>query len=339
MSLFSHTFLIAKERAHMHDNKSQMTRLLFIKQEIKGGKYPNCKKLAEAYEVSTKTILRDIEYLKYQRDAPIEYDPLKKGYYFTEPEWDLPALSLSEGDAFAICIAEKALEQYKDTPLHPKLKSVFDRIAKSLPEGSISLHPAWVNERISFMPHPPRHVDPKIWTTLAKAVASNSTVAITHKTPLKPQATRRVDPYHLVNYHGEWYLIGLCHKENQIRNFAVSRISVAEPLRAKFVMPDEACRAAMFKNQFGIMHGDKTYAVSVQFSQKAAPYAMERTWHAHQTVVPQKNGGVIISFEANHLAEVRSWVLSWGSAAKAISPPELVDSIKTELAQSSAAYQ
>ena len=323
----------------MPGNKSQLTRLLFIKREIKSGKYPNSTRLANEYEVSSKTILRDIEYLKYQMDAPIEYDPLKKGYYFTEPEWDLPALSLSEGDAFAICIAEKALEQYKGTPLYPKLKAVFDRISDSLPDGAISLHPSWVNERISFMPYPPRRIDQKIWTTLAKAVAANCTVAITHKTPLKPHATRRVDPYHLVNYHGEWYLIGLCHKENQVRNFAVSRISVAETLRGKFTVPDEASLAAMFKNQFGIMHGDKTYAVSVQFSAKAAPYATERTWHAQQEVKPQKDGSVIISFEVNHLAEVRSWVLSWGSAAKALSPPELVDSIRTELAQLAASYQ
>jgi predicted DNA-binding transcriptional regulator YafY len=322
----------------MPDNKSQLTRLLFITTEIKRGKFPNCIFLANKWEVSSKTIQRDIEYLKDQRDAPIEYDPLKKGYYFTEPSWDLPALSLSEGDAFAICIAEKALEQYQDTPLYPKLKAVFDRIAKSLPDGAISLHPAWVNERITFMPYPPRHIDPKIWTTLAKAVAANNTVAITHKTPLKPHATRRVDPYHLVNYHGEWYLIGLCHKENEIRRFAVSRISVAEPLRNKFIGPDAASREAMFKNQFGIMHGDTTYTVSVQFTPKGAPYALERTWHAHQTVKPQKDGGVIISFDVNHLTEVKTWILSWGSEAKALGPVELVDVIKAELSKSMAAY-
>jgi proteasome accessory factor B len=271
-------------------------------------------------------------------DAPIEYDPRKRGYYFTEPEWDLPALSLSEGDAFAICIAEKALEQYKETPLYPKLKAVFDRIANSLPDGSISLHPAWVNERISFMPYPPRRIDQKIWTTLAKAVAANNTVAITHKTPLKATVTRRVDPYHMVNYHGEWYLVGLCHKENQVRNFAVSRISAAESLKGKFAPPAEASKKAMFENQFGIMHGDKTHAVSVQFTAKAAPYATERTWHANQSVVPQKDGSVIISFEATHLTEIRSWVLSWGSAARALAPAELVDSLKSELAQSLAAY-
>lgn len=322
----------------MHGNKSQLSRLLFIKQEIKSGKYPNCAQLAGAYEVSTKTILRDIEYLKYQRDAPIEYDPLKKGYYFTEPEWDLPAVNISEGDAFAICIAEKALEQYKDTPLYPKLKAVFDRIAESLPDGSISLHPAWVDERISFMPYAPRRIDHRIWTTLAKAVAGSHTVAITHQTPLKPRTTRKVDPYHLVNYHGEWYLIGLCHKENDIRNFAVSRISAAETLKTRFQMPDKADKAAMFKDQFGIMHGDKTYDVAVQFTPAAAPYATERTWHARQSIASRNDGSVIMSFKANHLAEVKSWVMSWGSAAKALSPPELVDMVKRELADASGAY-
>jgi predicted DNA-binding transcriptional regulator YafY len=322
----------------MSGNKSQLIRLLYIKQEIKSGKFPNSIKLAAGHEVSSKTILRDIEFLKYQMDAPIEYDPLKKGYYFTEPEWDLPALNISEGDAFAICIAEKALEQYIGTPLYPKLKAVFDRISKSLPDGAISIHPAWVNERISFTPYPPRLINQKIWTTLAKAVSANNTVAITHTTPLKPKVTRRVNPYHLINFHSEWYLIGFCHKENAIRNFAVSRICVAEALKGKFTMPDEANKETFFKNQFGIMHGDTNYTVSVQFTPGAAPYATERTWHKHQSVAPQKDGSVIISFDVNHLTEVKTWILSWGSAAKALSPPELVDSLKNELTKAAGSY-
>ena len=322
----------------MSGNKSQLTRLLYIKREIKDGKYPNCISLAVGYEVCEKTIARDIEFLKYQMDAPIEYDPRKKGYYFTEPEWDLPALNISEGDTFAICIAEKALEQYKDTPLYPKLKAVFDRISKSLPDGSVSLHPAWVNERISFIPYPPRKMNPKIWETLAKAVSASRRVAITYKTPHKAASTRRVDPYHLVNYHGEWYLIGLCNRENQIRNFAVSRISAAETLQGTFTIPEDASREKIFEKQFGIMHGDVIHRVEVQFTPDAAPYATERKWHPRQSITTNKDGSVVISFDANHLAEVRTWVLSWGSAAKALGPAELANSIKAELSKATASY-
>lgn len=322
----------------MNGNKSQLARLAFITNEIKGGEYPNCQKLGKKWEVCSKTIVRDIEYLKYQRNAPIKYDPVKRGYYFTEPEWDLPAINISEGDAFAICIAEKALEQYEDTPLYPTLKAVFDRIANSLPAGPVAMHPAWVNERVSFIPHPPRRVDPTIWETLAKAVAASCTVAIAHKTPGKHTVTRKVDPYHLVNYHGEWYLIGLCHTAKEVRSFAVSRISSAEQLRAKFTVPDSAGKDTVFENQFGFMHGNTTYEVSVQFSPVAAPYATERIWHKQQKVKVLPDGSVIISFKVNHLAEIRSWVLSWGPTARALEPAELVDSIKAELRQALAAY-
>lgn len=63
-------------------------RLLQIHAKIKSGCYPNSKQLAYDLETSEPTINRDIEYLRDSRGAPIEYDHLKRGYYYTE-DYDL----------------------------------------------------------------------------------------------------------------------------------------------------------------------------------------------------------------------------------------------------------
>ena len=71
-------------------DKTQLLRLVFIDKKIREGmrfgNYANCSSMADEYEVSTKSIMRDIDYLKNQCDAPIEYDPSKKGQGLDEAD-------------------------------------------------------------------------------------------------------------------------------------------------------------------------------------------------------------------------------------------------------------
>ena len=86
----------------MKRNKPQFSRLLELDRSIRAGKYPNCLSFSAEYEVSQKTVQRDIDYLKYQLGAPLEYDRGKQGYYYTTSSWFLPSLSLSEGSLGAM---------------------------------------------------------------------------------------------------------------------------------------------------------------------------------------------------------------------------------------------
>ncbi len=91
-----------KQRYCMPKYKPQHSRLLFIDRKISEGRYPNCGTLAEEWEVSSKTIMRDLEYMRYQLDAPLEYSAKNRGYFYTEENFKLPALSIKESDLFAI---------------------------------------------------------------------------------------------------------------------------------------------------------------------------------------------------------------------------------------------
>lgn len=64
----------------MEKYKPQHARLLYIDREISKGSYPNNSQLALGYEVSAKTIQRDIDYMRYQLDAPIEYSAKHRGF-------------------------------------------------------------------------------------------------------------------------------------------------------------------------------------------------------------------------------------------------------------------
>lgn len=325
----------------MQKFKPQYRRLLFIEGKIKEGKFPNCPSLAAEWEVSEKTIQRDIDFLRDQLEAPIAYDRLKRGYYYTEPRFSLPAIGLNESDLFAVCAAETVLNQYRNTPLFKKLASVFEKIRAALPDKT-TVKPAWMDERILVFPEPATRVDAAVWETLAKALRDNRRLSIVHAPPGNRGADpgpRKVDPYYLVSHKGEWYLSGHCHQRQAIRTFAVSRIRQAAILDEPFERPAGMTRQKMFGDQFGIIWKDRFERVRIRFAPEVAPYIRERQWHPLQTLRELRGGGVTLEFTTNHLNEVKDWVLSWGAGATALGPRALADKVRAALRLAAANYR
>ena len=77
-----------------------------------------------------KTIQRDLDYMRYQLDAPIEYSAKHRGYYYTEPNYQLPAISVKESDLFAIYLAEKLLEAIIDGQIGRLVITHKDRLLR-----------------------------------------------------------------------------------------------------------------------------------------------------------------------------------------------------------------
>src|SRR5215470_5562730 len=98
-------------------------RMMRMHRLIQSGKFPNCRKLAEELEVCAKTIQRDIDFMRYRLQLPIEYDQLKFGFYYTAPVQAFPAMEMSEGELVALLIAEKALAQHRGTGFERPLRA------------------------------------------------------------------------------------------------------------------------------------------------------------------------------------------------------------------------
>lgn len=319
--------------------KPQYRRLLFIDRKLREGDYPNCASLGAEWEVSGKTIQRDIDYLRDELDAPIAYDVLKRGYHYAERDFSLPAIHVSESDLFSVCVAERVLSQYRNTPLFEQISSVFQRIKDSLPDKT-SVNPAWLNERILMFPEAATRLNPALWDLLAKAIRDNRQVRLTHASPRKKGVAveRTVDPYYLVSYRGEWYLSSFCHHRQSIRTFGVSRIARATVLEGTFAMPADMTAQRMFGDQFGIVWKDTFHKVRIRFTAEVAPYIRERQWHPTQIIRERRDGGVVLEFITNHVNEVKDWILSWGGGATALAPDLLVQKVKLGLQQAAANY-
>lgn len=58
-----------------------MRRMLFIHEQLKHGRYPNCVQLGVEFELKgVRTILRDIAFMRDQLLLPIDYDASRRGY-------------------------------------------------------------------------------------------------------------------------------------------------------------------------------------------------------------------------------------------------------------------
>jgi proteasome accessory factor B len=326
----------------MARNKAQLQRLIFVDRSIRNGMQSgilaNCNSMAAEYEVSYKSIMRDVDYLKYQCDAPIEYDQKRHGYYYTEDSYQLPAISISESDLFAIYIARKALQQHRNTPIYRKLASVFNKIESSLPDR-ISVSPSWVDDRISVFGNHQTDINPLTWDTVAGALHRTQRLSITYLKPGSDSPSQReVNPYHIVSFQGDWYLIGYCHLRQEIRTFAISRIIKAEEQEEAFTIPADFDFSEFSGSHFGIFRGDRDHQVKIRFSAEHAPYVREREWLPDQTIIEEKDGGLVLNFTTNHLFEVKRWVMSWGSGAEVLSPAELRSDIHREMEKVLQAY-
>ena len=323
-------------------DKTQLLRHIFIDQKIRegmaSGQYANCASMAQEYEVSTKSIMRDIDYLKNQCDVPIAYDSSKKGYFYSEKNFKMPAININAGDLFAITIAEKVLKQHQNTPIYQKLKSVFKRIEESLPE-KVSIHPAWINNKITVIEGHTTRIIPEVWAITAEALQRGRTLSVLYRKPNEEPEWSRIDPYHLVNFQGEWYLIGHCHLRKRLLTFAVSRIKEAKILTSGFQIPADFDFKEFSSQRFGIFSGKESYRVKIFFPREQAPYILEREWHPSQKISKNDNGSLIFELTTNHLLEIKQWVLSWGAGAEVLEPEKLRLEIKKELSKALDRYK
>ncbi len=66
-----------------------LERILVIDSAVRRQKWPNARTLARELEVVRHTIQRDIELMRDRLHAPLEFDSVRNGYYYTDPSFSL----------------------------------------------------------------------------------------------------------------------------------------------------------------------------------------------------------------------------------------------------------
>jgi len=306
--------------------------MLELDRQIREAKYPNCISFSKKWEVTQKTVQRDVNYIKYCLGAPLKYNRERRGYNYTDKSWFLPALLLGEGDLLAVLLAGRAMEIYQGTPAAPILRNIFEKITALLPE-KVFIQPELINAGFSFTLPPCRNVKNEIWTIAARAMINRNTLAVKYQRPDDPEPHDfSLNPYHLANLQGEWYIFGTAGNDIEVKQYALSRMVKAELTGKIFIVPEDFDPAIFVKSAFGrFAVPEKVYDIRLLFDREAAEWVCEKVWQENQKITRRRNGSVELMLKAGGLYEIMRWVLSWGHQVRVLSPGELRDMVAKEI--------
>lgn len=301
-----------------------------IHARLKAGRYPNCRKIAEELEVSPKTIQRDIDFMRYRLALPIEYDPLRFGFYYTEAVTSFPTIDVSEGEIAALFVAQKALTQYQGTPFERPLKSAFRKITDGL-KDRVSFSWSDLENVISFHSAGASVADLELFETVSQAVLRSVELEFEYrKLESRRYEQRRVRPFHIASLENQWYLFGEDLEREQVRTFALPRMRNARATTVRFRKPADFSIDKVLRGSFGVFSGKGKQRIRLQFDAFAGRLVAERSWHESQRVREARDGSVVLELELGGLEEIQRWVLSWGSHVRVLEPRELADRVRRE---------
>jgi predicted DNA-binding transcriptional regulator YafY len=310
-----------------------------IDQELRARNWPSDESLAQTLEVDPRTIRRDIEYMRYQLNAPIGFDRRQGGYCYTEPTFRMSLPQLSQGELLALFLAERMMRQFRGTPFEPDLKQAIEKLSPMLPDG-VTVKLDAVADFLSVLPATKLEYKSKIFCALTSAVVERRRLDLSYWSASRDEKTRRgFDPYDLALVDDGWYAVGHCHLRNDIRMFAVQRVLTVRKTDETFVRPASFRIEDYLKGSFRALRGDGDYRVVLRFHKDVARRFAEKRWHTSQVLERQKDGSLIARMQLSSLVEIKRWVMWWGADCEVIEPPELRECIAIELAKAAELYK
>lgn len=307
-------------------------RFLWFHGRVKAGRYPNSARLAEEYEISQRTAQRDIEFMLDNLKAPLKYSHEKKGYYYHDGSYELPALWFSEENIMAIALAVRLASSIPDTRIKHKLCE-FLQHAFHLQDSYKNICLEKISDKISVKNIEYSRVDEGFFHEIIDALFRESPVAIAYYSPHTNKETlRTILPLHLIHYMGSWHIIAFCTKRKGLRDFALSRIKSVNHSTEKIILPADLPSIKEYtRKNFGIMQGDETQDVCLRFTPAVAEWIAEQIWHPLQKLSFDSEKGILMRFPVADFREIKRRILSYGSDVKVISPKKLAAEIKGEI--------
>lgn len=309
--------------------KIKRERLSWLIRLLKQNHHPSRLQLAESMEVTVRTVQRDLNFLRDRLGAPIEYDKGRGGYRLSEPAWFLPQVSLTEGELFSLLIARQAVAQYRGTPVEKTLEQVFDKIAGQLSEHISVDHSGWGEGLLSFAPGPVLPVKEEVWNRILNAARERQTVKIKYHSLRSGRVNeRQVDPHHILNIQGDWYLFARDHTHQEIRQFQLHRIESVTQLHQPFLRDPDFDPARFLQHHFaGFGDSNKQVELHLEIRGHMARLLQDRIFHPQQHIqsIPD---GFEIRFPVSAAGKrpfynVLQWILSMGRDARILAPPAL----------------
>lgn len=317
-----------KQKTDSLRSRPPLARMMRIHEELKENRLPNATRLSKLFETATKTITRDIAFMRDQLKLPIEWDAVANGYRYTGYVDGFPTLQVTEGELFALLVAQKSLEAYRGTPFQAPLEAAMQKLSDGL-KDKVFISLDRLDASVSFKSAGVSNADMEIFQFVTRAVAQQQELEFQYKKiGDKRWNLRKVQPWHICCVENQWYVVCWDKVRKAERTFALVRMRNPALTGVDFKRPADFDIQQHLKDAFGVFVGETKQKVRVEFDAWAAELIQEKDWHPAQRIVPREDGRIEFRIELADLFEIERWILSWGSHAKVLAPAKLKNSIR-----------
>ncbi len=321
-------------------NKSAFQRYRIIDRCIRNSAkpFPSKKELREACEeelfgtneahICDSTIEKDLRYMRVEHDAPIKFNRLNNGYFYSDEKYALDKMPLTDVDVDAIKMATNILSQFKNTSLFQQFEVAIDKIVDRV-NISNDVQDVAIEKYVQFETvhkiEGNEHLE-----QILEAIKTNKVIQFGYQSYQSSIAKiRRVHPYLLKEYRNRWYLIGKSELRDKILTFGLDRVYDLEMLSQNFKKDQDFSADRFFKHAIGITTSDELPVdLKIETNEVLSKYLMSQPLHHSQVFKGEKKGKYQFTYYLLITYELKMQLLGFGSDLKILAPNQLIEDIK-----------
>jgi len=210
---------------------SQLSRLISILTLLKSKRLLTATELAQKYEVSVRTIYRDIRKLE---EAGVPVIPIEGRGYSLGDGYTVAPVQFTEKQANALITAQHLVNQTNDVSFVEDFKEALTKI-KSVFRTSIQQKSELLHSKIHIFDTNYENISSNALSEIQLAITNFNYVEINYQKANDPNISfRKIEPYAFYATNHKWILIAWCHLRNDFRAFRIDRIQHFKILHSTF---------------------------------------------------------------------------------------------------------
>lgn len=276
------------------------------------------KELSDKFEVSIRTIYRDIDVIS-SAGIPIYATQGKGGGIEIADDFVLKKSLLSESEQEQILSALKSLEKTNEiyeNELLTKLSALFKK-----------KNPNWVE--VDFTNWQRKQIYEELFNDIKSSIINKNVIHFRYFASNEGDTEREVKPIRLFFKGWDWYLYGFCLLRNDFRYFKLSRIKEFEKTLIKF---DDDFDNIILKKE---IKNEDTVLLKLKFDKRAAFRVYDENF---VNIRKDKEGNLYTEIEIPNDYSLYSYIFSFGDRIEVLEPKEIRNKIKTMLENISKKY-
>lgn len=303
-------------------------RLLAIILELQRHGKRRAEDLAATFEVSKRTIYRDIQALA---EAGIPLVAMTGHGYSLMDNYFLPPVNFTNDEALILLLGSDIMQQNFDAQYKQAAQSAAKKIETILPKHLFESVEYLRDNIAMFGMKDLNEQKSQQLSQIRRAIIEQRLIQIvyTKRIPTEDQeglTTRDIAPYSLASLEHDWYVMAYCHLRENIRIFRLSRIDNIQLLPKRFERPSGFSPDWINSQRpFPIIIKVRVTDSVIRWVRESQPYSLIK----EEAV----DAGWLLTFQVPHEEELLRWILGWGRDIEVLEPLTLRHKIIEEVEQ------